>query len=249
MVISRLQNQSSNQWQNFDRLPTAEELPYSDGKPVDSELQDLIPHLLQSILDIIWTHRYDWFFGIDMGWYYHPKKPAVVPDGFLSLGVPRIVDPEKLRLSYLSWAENTIPCLTVEVVSKTAGGEYKQKKDLYASLGVLYYVIYDPRRRRKPRLTIYRLTDHGQYELCNENPYWMPEIGLAIGTGIGSYRGINREWLYWYDQQGTRYLSHEEIINQANIDRQETELALQKSEEKARKLAEKLRSLGINPDD
>jgi hypothetical protein len=29
----------------------------------------------------------DWFFGIDMGIYYHPGKPAIVPDGFLSVGV------------------------------------------------------------------------------------------------------------------------------------------------------------------
>ena len=31
-------------------LPTAESLPYSDETPVDSELQDIIPHLLKSIL-------------------------------------------------------------------------------------------------------------------------------------------------------------------------------------------------------
>jgi hypothetical protein len=31
-------------------LPTADELPDSDGKPVDSELQELIPGLLKAIL-------------------------------------------------------------------------------------------------------------------------------------------------------------------------------------------------------
>ncbi|NEP81173.1 MAG: Uma2 family endonuclease, partial [Okeania sp. SIO3B3] len=33
--------------QTQKRLPTMEELPYQDGKPVDSEIQDLIAHLLQ----------------------------------------------------------------------------------------------------------------------------------------------------------------------------------------------------------
>lgn len=34
----------------------------------------------------------DWFFGVDMGIYYDPNQPAIVPDGFLSVGVPRIID-------------------------------------------------------------------------------------------------------------------------------------------------------------
>ena len=61
------------------RLPTMEELPYQDGKPVDSELQDLIAHLLKSILAYIWPNRNDWFFGIDIGWYYDPNKSAIAP--------------------------------------------------------------------------------------------------------------------------------------------------------------------------
>ncbi|WP_364420844.1 Uma2 family endonuclease [Moorena sp. SIO3H5] len=73
---------------NYDPLqylPTSEELPSSDETPVDNELQDTIPHLLKSILAIIWSERRDWFFGIDMGYYYNPKPSAIVPDAFLSL--------------------------------------------------------------------------------------------------------------------------------------------------------------------
>lgn len=29
----------------------------------------------------------------------------------------------------------------------------------------------------------------------------MEEVGLEIGGGIGTHKGIEREWLYWYDQQ------------------------------------------------
>jgi Uma2 family endonuclease len=56
-------------------LPTADELPCSDDTPVDNELQELIPGLLKSILQILWADRMDWFFGIDMGIYYHPEQP------------------------------------------------------------------------------------------------------------------------------------------------------------------------------
>lgn len=41
-----------------------------------------------------------------MGIYYHPDKPAIVPDGFLSLGVKRVID-EDLRLSYVLWEEKS----------------------------------------------------------------------------------------------------------------------------------------------
>jgi hypothetical protein len=36
----------SSDYQTQKRLPTMEELPYKDGKPVDSEIQVLIAHLL-----------------------------------------------------------------------------------------------------------------------------------------------------------------------------------------------------------
>jgi Uma2 family endonuclease len=48
-------------------LPTADELPCSDDTPVDNELQELIPGLLKSILQILWADRMDWFFGITYG--------------------------------------------------------------------------------------------------------------------------------------------------------------------------------------
>jgi Uma2 family endonuclease len=119
-------------------LPTAKDLPDSDETPVDNELQDLIPGLLKAILAIIWSKRLDWFFGVDMGIYYDPDRPAIIPDGFLSVGVPRIID-EGLRLSYVLWEEQKLPILVLEVVSQTRRGEYTKKKDFYQEMGVLYY--------------------------------------------------------------------------------------------------------------
>jgi Uma2 family endonuclease len=199
----------------YDRnrnLPTAQDLPDSDDTPVDNELQDLIPTLLKAMLALIWSERMDWFFGVDMGIYYDPDKPAIVPDGFLSVGVPRIID-SNLRLSYVLWAEQKVPILVLEVVSQTRRGEYTKKKDFYAEMGVLYYVIYNPLRKRNPRLEAYQL-NNGQYELLEGEPVWLAELGLGIGREQGIYQGINREWLYWYDNQGRRYLTPEERIKQ-----------------------------------
>jgi Uma2 family endonuclease len=140
-------------------LPSSEELPDSDDTPVDNELQDLIPGLLKAILAIAWPERMDWFFGVDMGIYYDPDLPAIVPDGFLSLGVERFYD-ENLRPSYVLWEEKKVPILVLEVVSQKYRGEYSTKKIEYAKLGILYYVVYNPFRRRKRPLEVYKLVNN-----------------------------------------------------------------------------------------
>ncbi|NMG22578.1 Uma2 family endonuclease [Brasilonema bromeliae] len=213
-------------------LPSSEELPDSDDTPVDNELQDLIPSLLKAILAMVWANRMDWFFGVDMGVYYDPNQPPIVPDGFLSLGVERFFD-ENLRLSYVLWEEEKVPTLTLEVVSQRYRGEYTTKKDEYAKLGVLYYVIYHPTRRRKPRLEVYKLVN-GAYQLHSDNPVWLPEVGLGIGMERGIYQGITREWLYWYNEEGKRILTPEEQAEQA--------------QNRAQVLAERLRAMGVDPD-
>lgn len=193
-------------------LPSSAELPDSDDIAVDNELQLLIPNLLLAILSLIWQDREDWFFGINMGIYHTPSLPAIVPDGFLSLAVERFVG-EEGRLSYVLWEEDGIvPLWVLEVISKTYNGEYEQKKTEYAQLGVLYYVIYAPtrQRRKRKRLEVYRLVD-GEYVLQSGDLTWMPEIGLGIGRERGTYQGLTREWLYWYDKDGNRYQIPEEV--------------------------------------
>ncbi|BAY76255.1 hypothetical protein NIES25_27040 [Nostoc linckia NIES-25] len=194
-------------------LPSSAELPDSDDTPVDNELQILIPNLLLAILASIWQNRDDWFFGINMGIYHTPLKPAIVPDGFLSLGVERFVG-ENGRSSYVFWEEDGIsPILALEVISQTYNGEYEQKKIDYAELGILYYVIYAPTRlrRKRQRLEVYRLVE-GKYILQSGDQIWMPEVGLGIGREQGTYQGRTREWLFWYDENGNRYQTPEEQL-------------------------------------
>lgn len=227
-------------------LPSSEELPDSDETPVDNELQDLMPGLLKAILAQIWADRQDWFFGVDMGIYYDPEEPAIVPDGFLSLGVERIVD-EELRLSYVLWEEqNIVPVLVLEVVSRKYRGEYSSKKAFYAEMGVKYYAVYSTRRRRKPPLEIYCLQD-GVYTLQRDNPLWMPEIGLGLGRDRGTYLGITREWLYWYSEAGDRYPTPEERAAQAEQRLQDAAAELAAERQRTQILLKQLRQRGIDP--
>jgi Uma2 family endonuclease len=234
-------------------LPTADELPCSDDTPVDNELQELIPGLLKSILMLLWADRMDWFFGIDMAIYHHPEQPAIVPDAFLSLGVERFYD-EELRPSYVIWEEQVVPSFVLEVVSITPGREYTSKLDEYAKMGVLYYVIYNSKRRRKPKLEIHKLVN-GRYQLQDGNPFWMPEIGLGIGYERGDYGSLMRDWLYWYTEDGRRYPTPAEQIKQgqtqliqAQIQIIQAQTEAEQERQRSAKLAAKLRALGIDPD-
>ncbi|OUL21724.1 Uma2 family endonuclease [Nostoc sp. 106C] len=222
-------------------LPSSAELPDSNEIPVDNELQILIPSLLLAILGAIWQNRDDWFFGINMGIYYTTSKPAIVPDGFLSLGVERFVG-ENGRSSYVLWEEDGIaPIVALEIVSQTYNYEYEQKKLDYAELGVLYYVIYAPTRlrRKRQRLEVYRLVED-KYILQAGDKVWMPEVGLGIGRERGTYQGMTREWLYWYNENGNRYSTPEEVL-----DEQEQQLA--QTQQQLQELLIKLQQRGIDP--
>jgi len=234
------------QKKNQLNLPPVEDLPDSDDTPVDNELQIFVPQLLHDILSQYWPERKDWFFGINMGIYHttgdDPKKP-IVPDGFLCLGVAPPVEPQR-RVSYVVWKENdVVPILSLECVSKTYGNEYDNKMADYAKLGVLYYVIYNPhyyKRDQHAPLEIYRLVN-GQYMSCVGQPFFMEEIGLAIGHESGTYRKWQRDWLYWYKRDRTRLLTAEEHA-------QAEALRANAAEQRAKRLAQLLREQGIDPE-
>ena len=275
----------------YRHLPTARELPCSDETPVDNELQNDIPNILLNLLRLIWSDRQDWFWGVDMCYYYEPnlnqpkKSKSIVPDGFLAIGVPRRQDdetPEGGRLSYVLWQEKVKPILALEVVSKKYNGEYDLKLALYKKLGILYYVIYNPLSGRRglyktrQSLEVYKLIDD-KYELQPSvallqeagKVVWMPEIGLGIGCEYRVYGNWDREWVYWYDRHNVRYATAEEraekermiarqermvahqermIAHQERLAKQKAEQGQLQAEQKAERLAEKLRSLGIDPD-
>jgi Uma2 family endonuclease len=241
-------------------LPSTADLPCSDDTPVDNEDQNFLPNLLLFVLTHLWSERMDWYFGVDMAVYHttgvSPKVP-VVPDAFLSLGVERKKG-GKSRRSYAVWEEDwTVPILTLEMVSHQPGGEYDEKLLIYARLGVLYYVIYNPefwRRDGHQPFEVYKLID-GHYQQQIGEPYWMPEVGLGIGRSQQVVGGIEQEVLAWYDESGDIYPLPETLVQQMRqqlmIERQRVETERQRAEterQRAERLAQYLRSQGIDPD-
>ncbi|MFM7885973.1 MAG: hypothetical protein ACKPCM_04625 [Pseudanabaena sp.] len=88
------------------------------------------------------------------------------------------------------------------------------------------------------------------------NPVWLPEIGLAISSENADHANWEREWLFWYDETGERYLPDREksmaaestILAMWEINEQECQAREQERQAKE-KLENYLRSMGINPDD
>lgn len=205
---------------------TEDDLPDSDDQPVDNELQLLLPVLLRATLATLWADRQDWFMGVNIGLYYDTQQPAIGPDAFLSLGVPRYKR-EQGRLSYVVEQESVIPQWMLEIVSQKPSDEYGEKYQKYARIGVLYYTIYNPnhwRRDRHEPFEVYRL-ENGQYIRQPGNPVWMPELGLGIGTERGRHEGLEREWLYWSDELGNRYPAPDKLLEQERRMRLQTEQA------------------------
>jgi Uma2 family endonuclease len=231
-------------------LPSTADLPCSDDTPVDNEDQNLLPNLLLLLLIHLWSARMDWYFGVDMAVYHttgvSPKVP-VVPDGFLSLGVERKKG-GKSRRSYATWEENdVVPIFVLEMVSHRPGDEYDEKLKIYAKLGVLYYLVYNPefwQRDRHQPFELYKLIE-GKYQLQVGEPYWMPEVGLGIGRYPGEVGGIAQEILTWYDERGDRYLSEAE---QERSRAEQEQRRAEREQYQRERLEAYLRSQGFDPD-
>ena len=85
---------------------------------------------------------------------------TVSPDILVSFGVER-----RDRRTYRTWEEGKAPDFVLEVVStSTAKTDFHTKRDIYASLGVREYFLFDPSGdSMQPALQGYRL-DWGRYE-------------------------------------------------------------------------------------
>lgn len=100
--------------------------------------------------------------------------------------------------------------------------------------------------RHQP-IEVYKL--EGQtYRLQIGEPYWIPEVGLGLGRGRQVIGGIEQEMLLWYDAQGKAYPLPDQVIREMQIQLREERQRAEAAAEKASWLAQRLRELGIDPE-
>ena len=123
--------------------PTETELyPETDGKPM--AVSDMHRRILTRILQTLENHfrqRPEVYVSGDILMYYVERQPqkVVAPDALVTFGMG-----QKPRLTYKVWEEGKVPDFVMEMRSKTTyRNDLGEKMELYASLGIRDYVLYD----------------------------------------------------------------------------------------------------------
>jgi Uma2 family endonuclease len=194
------------------------------------------------------------FVASDLNLYYDIRHPLWYkrPDWFGVVGNSKLYEDRDLRLSYVIWQEGVSPFVVVELLSPGTEkedlgqtlrtvDEPPTKWQVYEQiLRVPYYIIFD---RYTDRLRAFMLQADRYVEMnLEETRIWMPTLKLGLGLWQGTYQGIERLWLRWYDANGNWISTSQE---EALQERQRAEQERQRAD----RLASRLRELGVNPDE
>jgi Uma2 family endonuclease len=239
-----------------ETLPTMYDLPSED--PQEPGLPDEYHYLQPQLLSLTFcspNYPADQVFSAgDMNLYYTVQHPNWYkrPDWFGVVGVPRLYEQRDTRLSYVIWQEGIAPFIVVELLSPGTEDEDlgqtprntdrpPRKWDVYEQiLRIPYYIIFD---RYTDQLQAFALTPEGYQSLeLPESKLWIPNLQMGLGLWKGDFRGIDRLWLRWYDTHNQWIPTDAEALQ---LERQRANAEQQRAD----RLAEKLRALGVNPDE
>lgn len=175
----------------------------------------------------------------NVGLHYHPKTPAVVPDIMLSLNTDLADGSEiwdKENRTYYLWKHQKPPEVVVEIVSNNKGNEAGTKFDLYAQIGVQYYVILDYNHKvQTETLVVYELVDD---DYVARPDYRLEQVNLSLGMWEGEFEDFTFEWLRWYTLDGEMLLTGEE---ESVIERARREEEQRRADEEQRRADEEQR--------
>ena len=252
-------------------------LVIEDDTPVDNLQSEKQQRLLVEPLYSSKALPSPFLAAANVGLFYKLKGEPVVPDAMLSLGVQCADDfSKKQNRSYFVWEFGKLPEVCVEIVSNQEGdeltlsrksqqkGKTTVKKDLYAQIHIPYYVVFDPLQQIQGQnemngaLLRVWLNSAGRYLELTPQPgmsevgqsVWLEEVGLGLTLWSGQFEEeVTRLWLRWCDREGRVIPTGAE--GQA-IERLRAEAEQQRAdgaESKAQRLAERLRAMGVNPDE
>jgi len=207
---------------------------YSDEPPLETELHLRQIILLLKCLEWLWRERNDVYISGKLTIYYSRNKRKDKdfrgPDFFVVLGTER-----KTRKSWTVWEEEgKYPNFILEILSEsTAKIDRSLKKELYQdTFRTPDYFWFDPDTLE---FAGFHLVD-GTYKPLEAN-----EEGQLWSQQLGFYLGIKGDLLRFFTEEGELVPTPEE---DAEFEREQKQIAQQKAE----RLAAKLRELNIDPD-
>jgi len=229
-----------------------------DDTPVDNFQSEKQQRLLVEPLYSSWSPELPFIAAANVGLFYALKQEPIAPDAMLSLGLEMPTDwSQKQNRSYFVWEFGKVPEVCIEIVSNREGdeltlsrksqqkGKTLSKKELYARIGVLYYAVFDPLEQLQHEmdgtlLQVWALTE-GRYRALQPT-CWLETVGLGLMLWQGTFEGVSGQWLRWCNQDGQVIPTGAES---RDLERQRAEAERQRAD----RLADRLRSLGINPDE
>jgi Uma2 family endonuclease len=228
---------------------TAEQLEalMPDGTQVESEyiemestLHYLQLALLVSCLDWLWKDRTDYFIGGNLTIYFSRQqlrnRDFRGPDFFLVRNTSK-----RPRKSWVVWEEEgKHPDLIIELLSNsTAETDKTTKKSLYQDqFRTQEYFWFSP---DDLELTGFKLIGQ-EYQVIIPN-----QQGLLASEVLGLFLGIYQEKLRYFTPEGDLVPTPEEAALQAENRANEAQNRANEAQNRAKRLAEQLRSLGIEP--
>ncbi len=222
-------------------LPDHTQLPDKNGDFVKNYQEppqgDLLTDSITPVLQKLHPDG-NYCIGRDCGIYWRlpdppesPDKGAEAPDWFYIPNVPPTLDGQ-IRRSYVLWQETTIPLIALEFVSGNGEEERDQtpvkgKFWVYErAIQIPFYGIYEV---SKAQVEVYQLVN-GRYQKMMPNSrghYPIEPLKMELGIWQGEYQNQQWPWLRWWDSEGKLLLT---------------------SQERAERLAEQLRALGVEPE-
>jgi Uma2 family endonuclease len=236
--------------------PGQDELPYEDGMPLETSKHREQMNLLIETIRHHLHPRTDVYVGGNLAVYYSllqaRRRDFLVPDVFAA----RDATPERQRKSWVVWEEEGhTPFLVIELLSEsTEENDRGRKKEIYAGLNVVDYVLFDPIDLR--------------LEVLRRNPDWewhpvapvdgvYPLASLPVGLAVreGTFQGVKDQWLRLIGADGRVVPTAEERAEaergraEAERGRAEAERGRAEAErERAERLLARLRAAGIDPE-
>lgn len=249
-------------------LPPSETLPTMYDLPSENPEERGLPddfHFLQPLLLFLTFLPVNWnpeqvYSAADLNLYYDVRHPQwnKRPDWFGVVGVPKLYEGRDLRLSYVTWQEGVNPFVVVELLSPGTEeedlGETESKVNKPATkwkvyeqiLRIPYYIVFS--RYTNEIQAFHLVGGHYQAVDITQGTVPIPELGLSLGLWQGSFRDIERLWLRWFSLEGELIPVPEEELTVVKEEMVFVKEEAQAAQRKADKLAEKLRELGVNPD-
>ncbi len=209
--------------------------PVSDGQPMadNTEQYDWLVKIKEN-LEILFAERSDVFIAGDLLWYPVPDRRVtnpMAPDVMVVFGRPK-----GRRGSYLQWEEdNQAPQVVFEIMSPSNSEKVMlNKQRFYATYGVEEYYVYDPERNC---LEIW-LRQNGRFKSMTHLKGWTsPRLGIRFE--------LDADTLTLRYPDGRPFLTSIELAQRA----EQEHLRAEHEHQRAERLAERLRALGLDPND